>query len=269
MTYTEKLSQLLCLILISLYAMSVTQAQVTRDLVGQISLDIAPAVKDLIVDISVRNHSFIVIPPTFTILRPIQSIVSTRVLIAEGDSSALYSLSGIVQNPVDYTIQIKCSGCEDIIPTQYYSPQGNRFGLADSTYIDPEDLPAQLALLAITRATIAGKINLLSTASKDLDFTVEVAADEFPDFIYATNSSLKMSKGDQTLNYQISGLARSSNLLQVSLRCRNCLGTARRKRLFKTPLSSQSNHSNIDFTLADEGLAIISPLINLLLDNPN
>lgn len=269
MNYRDKLLQLLGFLLLgpASATIEITQAQTTRSLVGQISLDVAPAIKDLAIDITVRNHSFAVLPPPFGIIRPIQSTATARVTIAKGESNTPYALTGIVENPVDYTIQIKCPGCEDIIPTQYYSPDGNRFGLSNSVYIDPDDLPTQLALVALTRATISGEINLLNPASKDLNFTLEVAADGYPDFIYGSDSSLKINKGDQTLSYQISALERSSDSFLVSLQCGSCFGSARRKRLFETPLSSQSNHTNIDFILIDEGIAIISPVINLLLDS--
>ena len=265
----DKLFQLLCFMLLGpgSATIDVTQAQTTRSLAGQISLDVAPAIRDLAIDITVRNHSFVVLPPPFGIVRPIQSTVTTRVVIVLGESNTEYSLTGIVENPVDYAIQIKCPGCEDIIPTQYYSPDGNRFGLSNSVYIDPDDLPAELALVALTHATISGKINLLNPASKDLDFTLEATDEGYPDFIYASDSSLKISKGDQTLNYQMSGLERSSGSFLLTLQCRNCLGSAHRKRLFETPLSSQLNHTNIDFTLIGEGVVIIAPMINFLLDS--
>ncbi|MFT7527042.1 MAG: hypothetical protein ACI9LY_002194 [Arenicella sp.] len=123
-----------------------------------------------------------------------------------------------------------------------------------------------MALVALTQATISAEIRLLNPASKDLDFTLEVSADGNPAFILAGNSSLRITKGDQVLKYQIYGLARTSDSFCVSLQCRICLGSARVKRVFETVLSAQSNHSNINFTLIDEGIAIISPVINLLLD---
>jgi hypothetical protein len=269
MNYREKLFQLLCFMLLGFGSatIDVTQAQTTRSLSGQISLDIAPAIKGLIVEISIRNHEFVVLPPPFGFIRPIQSTVTTNVIITQGEASALYSLTGIVEDPVDYTIQIKCPGCENVIPTQYFSPAGNQFGLSNLAYIEPDDLPVQLALVALTRATISGEILLFKPASKDLDFTLEVAADGNPAFILAANNSLRITKGDHVLKLQISGLARSSNSFLVSLQCRNCSGSARVKRIFDTALSAQSNHSNINFTLIDEGVAIMSPVINLLLES--
>jgi len=240
-------------------------AQTTRTLEGRIDLDVGSAVKDLALDIVVNNHSFVVLPPAFTIVRPIQSSVITRVNLIEGQNSVSYFLNDIINDPVDYTVQIRCIGCADIIPTQIYTPEGNQFGFPNAAFIDPGDLPAQLNLNAISRAVISGQITLQNPAERDLSFTISIIDPANPNIILATNGSLEISAGDSNIDYQFTNLARSNDSFQVQFRCKNCFGHARSIQTFERLLSAQTNHSNIDFTLSDAGQPITLTAIYLLL----
>lgn len=244
---------------------NMVHAQTTRSLEGLISLDVAPAVRDLTLDIIVNNHSFVVLPPPFGILRPIQSSVSTRIQILEGQTNANYVLDGIIDDPVDYTVQIRCLGCSDIIANQSYTPSGNRPGFPFSAFIDPDDLAPQLNLTALTRAVISGQIVLRTTSERDLSFSVTVSPVSSPSIILAKDDAITIAAGASTAVYQLTGLARTNSAVQVNVRCNNCLGVARRTQAFERTLFTQTNHRDIDFTLADEGRPNIPTAIYLLL----
>lgn len=201
------------LLKLSVLCSTLALAQTTRSLSGTIELDVAPNQKNRVIEITVNNHSFVVLP-SLAILRPITSSQARRVTLPAGQSSVDYFVDGIIDDPssndpVDYTIALRCIGCSSDFPLQYYSPTGNKFGLANSTFIDPDDLPAVLGLTAITRATIRGQIDLGQMADRDLIFTVTVLSAQNSQQVLATKRSITLPMGSSNTGYTITGLRRS------------------------------------------------------------
>ena len=257
---------LLSVLLIANIQASFAQEQF-RSLNGELNLDAGVAQQDLNLRVTVRNHSFVVIPG-FTIIRPITSQVSDTVVIAEGASSTSYSISQIIEDPVDYTIQIECLGCKDIIPTQYYAPSGNSFGLPNSVYIDPADLPAVLNVELISRAQIAGEIELAGNmvSKRDLVFTVSAVNADNPAIVYQSINDLVLAQGESSVAYQLTGLSRTvSPGYRVQLQCTNCFGRSAQKQTSSDVLTGGQNHQAINFLVTDIPLIPLAPILQLLL----
>jgi len=245
-----------------LVASAPLSAQETRTLSGTIKLDAPRLDRDLVLEISVNNHSF-VFAPIIGIIRPIQSMVTETVIIPLGENEANYSLQGIVENPVDYSIRISCIECGQIVPNQFYTEGGNKFGLVNSAFIDPNDLPSELPIDVISRASISGSVNLQTPSDKDLRFTLMVA-DSNTEAILASNDQLTIRATDNSANFSIDGISRSSLGYTVSIRCTNCFGRARKPITFDQQLNPLLNHSNIDFILEDQGKFSLSSILELL-----
>jgi len=245
---------------------SVNAVSQTRGLSGVVELDSGIAFGDFRLEITVNNHSFVVIPPSFTIIRPITSSESVEVTMFEGDRLVEYSVNDILLDPVDYTVQIRCLGCSEFVPLQYYSPDGNRFGFSNSVYIDPEDLPEELALTAISRAVIEGTISLQKLPTRDLKFALSVVRDSDPSFVYQVGPVVTLLRGATSVDYEIAGLNRnvSNNQFRVQLRCINCFGPSARAQLSTAALSPLENHSDVNFQLMGEGSFAIGSMIELL-----
>lgn len=245
---------------------NLTWSQTTRGVSGAITLDVTPSDKNRVIEVTVNNHSFVVIPP-FTIIRPITSSQSTRVTLTAGESTINYFIDGIIDDPVDYTIELNCIGCSSDFPRQYYSPDGNKFGLANSTYIDPDDLPVVLNLTAITRASITGEIYLNNISDRDLLFTVTVFSAQNPQQNFKTKSAITLPAGSLNTAYTISGLSRAigSDQYGIRLQCTNCYGKSRQPQNFSKTLSADENHSDIDFSVTDIARIVITPILDLLL----
>lgn len=239
----------------------------TRSLSGRLSLDIGPSDIDRTVMISVRNHSFLVLP-TFTILRPITSIESTTVTLATGSASVDYVINDIIADPIDYSISIECIACSNNLPTQYYSPEGNRFGLSNSVYIDPDELPNVLNLMAITRASISGDITLDRIADRALNFRVTVFSIDNPNISYKVLSSITLVPGMSTTSYSVSGINRAigTDRYGVRLQCINCFGASKRAQVYDGALSPSENHSSINFFASDERAPTLAPIIDLIIE---
>lgn len=255
-------------LLFTLSVSSIASAQSTRSLSGTLTLDVGPSEIARDIEITVNNHSFVVIPPAFTILRPITSRESTIVRMQSGTSQVNYSIENIVTDPVDYSIAIRCLGCANNIPTQFYTPSGNAFGLVNSAFIDPEDLPTTLDFTAITRASIKGEIVLNKTSERDLRFRVTVLSDQNIDRTFGTPSLVILALGENSISYSITGLPREigSDQYRVKLECTNCLGQSRRAQFFANTLSPNQNHSEIDFLATDISVPVLAPILLILLE---
>jgi len=243
--------------------------QETRTLEGEVSLDLGPATKDLLIEITVSNHLFVVIPPTFTIIRPVTSRETRRVIIERGESSVNYFVDNIITDPVDYSIEFSCINCTDAFRTQYYTPTGNRFGLVNSAYIDPEALGASVNVVIVTDASIEGEISLINNAValRDLEYELVVASNNSPQVVYRRLSNIRMRAGQNSVAYRVTGLRRriGPDLFLIQLRCTNCRGKSARTQSFDGPLSPALNHTGIDFISSDEAAINIAPVIDLLL----
>ena len=222
----------------------------TRSLSGRLSLDIGPSETDRQIMITVRNHSFVIIPPTFAILRPVTSLESTIVSLTKGTTNVDYVINDIITDPVDYSISINCIACSDSLPTQYYSPSGNRFGLSGSAYLDPDELPDVLNLTATTRASISGEITLNRVADRKLNFSVTVFSRNNPSILYKVLSPIPLTSGMATTAYTVVGIDRAigSDQYGVRLQCINCFGRSKIAQVFDEALSPNENHSSINFS---------------------
>ena len=240
-----------------------------RSLSGELNLDVGVAQQDLNLRVTVRNHSFVVISVfPFIALRPIMSEVSDTIFIAKDTSSADYSISQIIEDPVDYTIKIECLACKDIIPTQYYAPSGNSFGLPNSVYIDPADLPAVLNVELISRAQIAGEIELAGNmvSKRDLVFTVSAVNADNPAIVYQSINDLVLAQGESSVAYQLTGLSRTvSPGYRVQLQCTNCFGRSAQKQTSSDVLTGGQNHQAINFLVTDIPFVPLASILQLLL----
>lgn len=239
----------------------------TRSLSGSIILDAGPSEVDRAIVVIVRNHSFTVLPPSFSILRPVTSTESTLVFLPQGSSSVDYSIDGIISDPSDHSISIQCLGCSNNFPTQYYTPTNNRFTLGGSAYIDPSDLPSTLNITAITRTSISGEISLGRVAERDLNFSIDIFSVNNPELSYKTLSSIILPTGMSGIAYSVTGLNRSIGLDQygVRLQCNNCFGSSRRPQIFDRQLPANQHYSLINFLASDEKAPPITPILDLLL----
>jgi len=264
------------LILILLFIVSFgndfVYAQTTRSLTGRVNLDVGPSDKNRMIEITVNNHSFVVIPPNFTILRPITSSRSTLVMLPARESSFTYLIDSIIfdpskSDPVDYSVALTCIGCSGDIPTQYYSPAGNKFGLTNSTFIDPDDLPPILNFTATTRASIIGTINLNKPSSRGLSFTATIFSAQNPQQIFKTVSNIILPLGASNISYSVTGLNRNigSDQYRIKVVCTNCFGQSRRAQVFANELSPNMNHTDINFAVTDLPPISIAPIIELIL----
>lgn len=246
-------------------------AQQTRTLTGTIQLDYGVAERDYVIDVTVRNHSFVVFFP-FTILRPITSEVTQQLVIKAGRFSASYHIAGIIEDPVDYTIQINCEACKQIIPTQYYSEGGNSFSALDNKiFIDPVELPLNLSIPLITNASIKGRIALENneTANRNLSYTMTVLSSNNPSLVYQTIKGVTLPQGSNGINYSILGLNRNTNgaSYQVKLQCENCFGLSAKPIIYSRNLLSIENHTGIDFNVTDMAIVPIGAITELLLSD--
>ena len=240
----------------------------TRSLSGSLSLDIGPSDIDRQIVITVRNHAFVVIPPTLAILRPVTSLESTTITLPKGSVNVDYLINNIINDPISYSISIECIACSNDLPTQYYSPSGNRFGLSGSAYLDPDELPDELNLIGITRASISGGITLDRTADRTLNFNLTVFSINKPDLSYRVLSPITLAPGMSTTDYSVTGLNRAigSDQWGVRLQCINCFGASRRVQVYDRALSPNENHSSINFFVSDEPVPTLAPIMNLLLE---
>jgi len=258
----------LIVILFTFSNCKIALGQSTRSLSGTVTLDLTPSEIDRDIEISVRNHSFVVIPPNFQILRPITSRESSTVKMLAGTTQVNYLLENIIIDPVDYSISIRCIGCSIDMPDQFYTSEGNAFSLINSAYIDPLDLPNTLDLTAITRAEISGEITLDKIATRDLLYTLTVFSAENRDRIFATLSPITIASGTTSTSYSVTGLNRAigSDRYRIKIQCINCIGQARAEQVFIRALSPNQNHSQIDFSVIDIPIPVIAPILELLLN---
>jgi len=242
-------------------------AQSTRSLSGTLSIDIGTNEIDRNIEITVNNHSFVVLP-SLAFIRPITSSETAIVALPAGSSQLSYTINNIISDPVDYSVRIRCLGCSVDIPTQYYTTNGNAFGLVDSAYIDPNNLPTTLNLTAISRARITGTITLDQIADRDLRFRVSVLGSDNTERIFGVLNPIIMRSGTSSVSYSIGGLRRNSGSDQyrVQLECLNCVGSSRSAQFFARVLSPTQNHNRIDFAATNVSIPILAPIIELVLE---
>lgn len=239
-------------------------AQQSRSL--EVNIQLAPpSDQTLLLEVSVRNHAFILVPPTFAIIRPITSLVTQTLQIEPGQSAASITLQGISTDAVDYTVRFRCLNCSDSIPLQFLiSPRassGTSRGLIDDAYIDPEDLEPAINVELDTLGFIRGVVRLAQGQAAENDVRLTVRAVDAVSGQLASSQPIRIVAGDNIAEYRLNGLARrenSSYIVEVS--CGNCRPV---RQVFEQSLDSMSNHSAINFQV-EEGTVPISGIINLL-----
>ena len=267
--YPMKSTAGMILLLIFFVYCGTAGAQSTRSLNGTLSLDVIPPIQSLVLDVTVRNHSLVVIPPSFQILRPITSQQTTRINVSSTGRAVAYRIDGIINDPDDYSVQIKCVSCTSLLPTQFYTTDGNRLSLVAAAYIDPADLPELLDLTAITRAFIRGSLVLDQTAQRDLLFDISVLSANNPQSVLRILPGVLLPQGQMTQAYVVSGIYRSigADRYSVAAKCTNCFGKSARRQFFPLTLSPDQNHAGIDFQVSDQGLVPLAPAIYILMQD--
>lgn len=258
-------------LLLALAIISTGATAQTRDLSGLITLDTDVALKDYRLRITVNNHIIVVSPPSFTITRPITSKEFVDVTLPEGENTVSYLVNNIRLDPdEDYSLEIECLNCAELVPKQCYSPDGNKLCEGFLIFIQPEDLPDRLDLVAVSNARISGKVDLGEAAQRELEFTLSVVSNRSSSRIYQTGPNVTLSQGTAITTYEIIGLRRDigADQFRVQLECNNCFGQSARAQLFPAALSPLENHSDINFRVTDQEAVPLAPVIDLLLAEP-
>lgn len=224
-------------------------AQDTRSLVVNMSLDVGSVERSLSLQVSVRNHDIAIIPPFFLILRPITSERTVLVQLPAGQTDVSVLVDEILPDPVIYSVQIQCLDCDDTIPTQFYSPQGNTTSMPDSIFIFPEDLPAQINTNLITRAQISGTIELLVGQSADRELIFELSAVDLLTGLELQSRRVSLMPGMSSVDYVLRGLIRQPfDNTELQVRCIRCAGALRFPQVFPQVLSTQVDLQGINFS---------------------
>lgn len=264
----------LFVIWVFLFSFGVTcaSAQQARTLAGEIALDVGVAPKNLAIDVIVNNHSLVVLPPPFGIIRPITSTQVRRIAIREGEVSAPYFVDDILTDRpplVDYTVGIQCINCSDVFRTQYYAPSGNRFGFANQVYLDPDSLGTILNFGIITDLRLSGEIKLGdgAVADRSLNYIISISEPTNENIVYLRSSNIVLLEGQNSVSYQLTGLSRQigSGEFSISALCTNCFANSAKPQFFSQTLSTSQNHSNIDFSVVDRPPLVVSPMLKILL----
>lgn len=252
---------------------SVCYGQNTADTIsleGNVNLDFGVASSDFEVEISVSNHSFVVISVfPVTIIRPLLSRVTESVTIAQGQSSVDYMLNGISTNAVDYVIDFRCDNCDGVFSPQYYTTNENSFSMSNAVYIDPSEFPNNLDFTLISGSSITGVISLAEggLAKRDLNFLISALDPIDPNNIFR-RISITIPKGSNSAAYAIDQLVRDSELtgFDVQLDCLNCLTTSILTINYPDTLDPLIDSTNINFEVDFNDIsflpATLYPLLN-------
>jgi hypothetical protein len=231
-----------------------------RTLSGLIALDTAIN-QPLSIEVTVRNHGFVVIPPAFTILRPIISSVSDVKVLEPNQTSAAFTISGISSNAVDYSIRFRCIDCSEKLRDQYYTLTGTQLGLSGPAYIDPSDLPVNLSRTLDTLGTVSGQVLIGAAAERSLPITIRLL-DADSDSVIQTQSVI-LRKGQVAIDYSMDGLNRSrSEGYSVEMECFRC-----EQSLVRTAaiLAASEDHEGVDFKVLASANFLLSGVLILLL----
>ena len=257
-----KQPQIFALFLASLLWSGVNFAQQTRSLNVELQLD-QPSDQALMVEVSVRNHSFLVVPPSFSILRPIISSVSKMVEIPAGAQNASLDFDDILTEAIDYSVRFRCVNCSSSIPLQYYTESGTTRGLGNSAYIDPDDLGDLLPVSLETLGFISGAVALGDGLDATRDIRLSLRLSDVSSVQLLATEGVLIREGANTVEYRIEGLTRRrADSYQLELQCSLC--SPRVSRAVPT-LPASENHQNIDFTVEQSDPTVIG-VFELLLD---
>ncbi len=204
--------------------------------------------RPLRLEVSVRNHGFVVIPPV-TIIRPILSSVSQTTMIRANQSSVSLTISGISPEAVDYTIRFRCLNCADSLPTQYYLERDGVVrtsrGLVNDAYIDPAELSSLAAVELETFGYVEGAISLSSERFSSRSPVATVALIDIDSGREASSTKVPLVLG-ATAPFRLDRLDRRFvDAYRLRIRCGAC---DPRQLSFGQPLSADLNHSGLDFS---------------------
>lgn len=239
----------------------------TLNITGNVSLDFSVAQRDYIVEVTVSNHSFIVIPPGFTIIRPLLSRVRKSVTIPQGQSSIDYEIEGISVDAANYVIDFRCENCNGVFTPQYYTKKGNSFFRNNDIFLDPEDLPTNLNFILTSGVSITGLVSLPdgNNASKDLMFLLSVIDSSNPINVLR-RMNIIIPKGNNSSTYSIDGIVRETGLVgfDLALECINCTTGSTLLINHSTTLDSSTDHTDIDFVVDFQDTTYLPAVLHLL-----
>ena len=259
------------MIRISLFILSVLfssslQAQESRSLVVDLSLDVGQVERSLSLQVTVFNHSFVVVSVfPFVAIRPITSEVSTLVQLSSGQRRVTAVVEDILADTVSHRIQIECLNCSDTIPRQFYRPEGNTISMPNSIFLNAEDLPAQIESNLITLAEIGGQISLINGQSLDRDLVFEVSARPVLTGSELQSQTVTLEVGQNSVAYLLQGLTRNTNDIKISARCMACRGVAPVSQIFPQALSTQANLRGIDFNFDADAVFRLNGVLDIIL----
>ncbi len=261
----------LAAVLLSLSA----NAQQTRSLDGAITLDVGQIDRDLTLALTVNNHNFVVLP-TFAFIRPITSSRTVTVDFLAGADQMEFTIDGIIENPVDYSIEIQCLGCSDSVPRQYFTQGGNLLGLVGAAFIDPDDLASSIDISLISRSQISGVIQLQTpqeapqVADRDLSFVVDAvvpnAGGQAQQLLLS--QTVMLSAGESQAAFILRGISRSTQPgVSLVARCQSCLGVLPRQIQSEQLFSALVDHTGVEFIFDSNATPTITGAIDLILEN--
>jgi len=257
--------QTLCVL--SFFAPYDTQAQETRSLSVALNFD-TPYDRPLQLEVSVRNHSFVVVPPSFTIIRPIVSSVTQSISLAAGQSSAAITFTRVLTEAIDYSIRVRCVNCPAALPTQYSLTPVSETGIASTTrvlgnsaYIDPEDLAQNLSVALETFGVISGQIQRHDdeSSAKRIVVSVVVSNAEFDNELSQQRVEIKPNMA--SFDYRVEGLDRRfADNYHLQARCVQC-----EPKVISWPndLDASLNYQGINFEV-NQGVMSINGVLYIL-----
>ncbi len=241
------------------------------NLTGSVQLDFGVASNDYDVEVTVSNHSFVVISVApLVIIRPIISQVTETVTIEQGQSSTNFAISGISTDAVDYVIGFRCDDCDGVFSPQYYSPDGNKLSLVNQVYIDPADFPGNLNFTLTSGISISGIVGLEEgkLAKKNLSLLLSIYDSDDPTNLFR-RIGLTIPQGSNSTSYSIDKLVRETELsgFYLQLECLNCLTSSVLAIDYPIFLDPAIDHTDINFELAFTDSVFLTPIYYLLLDD--
>ena len=244
-------------------------AQETRSLLVNVGLDVGAVERDLSLQATVNNHSFVVISVfPFVAIRPITSQNSVLFQLPKGETEAIVAIEDILLDAVDYTVEFSCLNCADTVPRQFYRPSENSTALAGATFIDPEDLPLQISSNLITRAQISGQLSLLAEQTVDRELVFEVAVSDLTTGNVLQSQRVTLMAGENSANYRFRGIIRNALVdLELSARCISCFGISPISQRFNQVLSTQADSQAVDFIFDAEAAFPLNGVLDLILSD--
>ena len=243
-------------------------AQEDRSLIINLGLDVPSIDRDLDLEITVSNHSFVVVSIfPFVSIRPITSQQRVFTRLTAGQSEVLTTVQQILLDTVSYVVEINCLGCTDTVPRQFYRTEGNTTASVNSTFINPEDLPEQITTRLITRAQISGQLSLLPDQISERNLVFEVSATDVVTGTIVGSQIFNLGAGESSVNYFLRGITRRpTDEIEVVVRCRQCIGVLPNIQTFDQTFSTQEDVFAVDFVFDAQAGFLINGVLDLILD---